>query len=74
MHTSKRKKEGIKRDEEEEEEGGMIVQYRVYAEGGTYALSLVGRMNEWMNEWMNKWIVRMNGTARYALRSQGKRA
>ncbi len=33
----------------------MIVQYRVYAEGGMYALSLVRRMNEWMNEfyeWM----------------------
>jgi hypothetical protein len=48
----------------------MIVQYRVYAEGGIYALSLVRRMNEWINEW----IVRMNGTACYALRSQGKRA
>ncbi len=29
----------------------MIVQYRVYAEGGMYALSLVGRMNE-LYEWM----------------------
>jgi hypothetical protein len=47
----------------------MIVQYRVYAEGGMYALSPC-----WKNEWMNEWIVRMNGTARYALRIQGKRA
>ena len=39
------KKEGIKKGEDEEE-GGMMVQYRVYAEGGMYALSLVGRMNE----------------------------
>ena len=29
-----------------EEGGGTIVQYRVYAEGGMYALSLVGRENE----------------------------
>ena len=48
---SKRKKEeeGMKREEEdenEEEREGLVVQYRVYAEGGMYALFLVGRMNE----------------------------
>lgn len=41
-----REKEGIKREDEDEEGGGTIVQYCVYAEGGMYALSLVGRMNE----------------------------
>lgn len=38
-----------------EEGGGTIVQYRVYAEGGMYALSLVGRENEWMNE-LQEWM------------------
>jgi hypothetical protein len=41
-----REKERRNKKREEEEEGGMIVQYRVYAKGGMYALSLVGRMNE----------------------------
>ncbi len=46
-HRSKRKKEGIKReDDEEEKKGGMIVQYRVYAEGGMYVCIVPCRKNE----------------------------